>query len=411
MSTDPDTIAFYQARAPHWVFHSGAAHSHQLDAFLARLPAGARVLELGCGGGRDADHMRRRGCVVDATDAAPAIVRRANEAFALGARVMAFHELEARAAYHGIWAHASLLHCPRASLPDVLARIARALVPGGWHFASFKLGSAEGRDRLGRLHNFPAPEWLIAAYRAAGLVIAAQEIYAAPSSDGTHPDWIDLTVSKPLKYNIEAVCTGTVQILAGSPAPTAIAKTAQPGKVAVLPLGLAGDHQADKRHHGGPEMAVHLYPLDHHEWWRSAIGAHDLLAAPGAFGSNLAVRGITEDMVQIGDRFRVGSALLEISQPRKPCVKIEQRFGVPRMVAQIIASARCGWYFRVIEPGEVAQGDCLERVASGAAGWDVARAFRALHGRGASSAELAELAALPALSPEMRARAAARAAT
>ncbi len=196
MSTDPDTIAFYQARAPHWVFHSGEAQSHQLDTFLDRLTPGAHVLELGCGGGRDAVHIRKRGFVVDATDATPALVTRANQAFDLGARVMAFHELDADAAYAGVWAHASLLHCPRAALPGVLARIHRALRPESWHFASFKLGDGEGRDLLGRLHNFPQPEWLIAAYEAAGFVIESQQTYAGKASDGTQRDWIDLTVQK-----------------------------------------------------------------------------------------------------------------------------------------------------------------------------------------------------------------------
>ena len=197
MSTDPDTLAFYQTRAPHWVFHSGERHSHQLDAFLDRLPAGAAVLELGCGGGRDAARMKARGFAVDATDAAPAIVARANQAFDLAARVMAFHELEAEAAYAGVWAHASLLHAPRTALPDVLARIHRALAPGGWHFASFKLGDGEGRDLLGRLHNFPSREWLVALYQQAGFVIQAQETYAGQASDGTQRDWIDLTVREP----------------------------------------------------------------------------------------------------------------------------------------------------------------------------------------------------------------------
>ncbi len=197
MSTDPDTIAFYQTRAPHWVFHSGEHCSHQLEGFLDRLPKGASVLELGCGGGRDAARMRERGFVVDATDATPALVTRANQSFNLGARVMAFHELDAEAAYSGVWAHASLLHCPRAAFPDVLARIHRALVPEGWHFASFKLGDGEGRDLLGRLHNFPPADWLIAAYEAAGFVIAAQETYAGKASDGTQRDWIDLIVRKP----------------------------------------------------------------------------------------------------------------------------------------------------------------------------------------------------------------------
>jgi SAM-dependent methyltransferase len=197
VSTDPATIAFYQERAPHWVFHSGERHSHQLDAFLDRLPSGAAVLELGCGGGRDAARIRERGFVIDATDATPALVARANQAFDLGARMMAFDELDAESAYAGVWAHASLLHCPRAALPDVLARIHRALTSGGWHFASFKLGESEGRDLFGRLHNFPSSEWLIAAYEQAGFVIEAQETYAGKASDGTQRDWIDLTVRKP----------------------------------------------------------------------------------------------------------------------------------------------------------------------------------------------------------------------
>lgn len=197
MSTDPATIAFYQERAPHWVFHSGEHHSHQLDAFLDRLTPGAAVLELGCGGGRDAARMRERGFDVDATDATPALVVRANQAFALDARVMAFHELEAQARYEGVWAHACLLHCPRDALPDVLGRIHRALVPGGWHFASFKLGDGEGRDLLGRLHNFPPPEWIIAVYEAAGFTIEGHDTYAGKASDGTQRDWIDLVVRKP----------------------------------------------------------------------------------------------------------------------------------------------------------------------------------------------------------------------
>ena len=196
MSTDPDTIGFYQARAPHWVFHSGDAHSHQLDGFLDRLPEGAAVLELGCGGGRDAARMKVRGFAVDATDAVPALVKRANAAFGLSARVMAFHELDAEAAYAGVWAHASLLHCPRAVLPDVLARIFRALEPGGLFFSSYKLGDGEGRDLLGRLHNFPSPDWLLAAYADAGFVIESLETYAGKASDGTQRDWIDLTVRK-----------------------------------------------------------------------------------------------------------------------------------------------------------------------------------------------------------------------
>ncbi len=208
-------------------------------------------------------------------------------------------------------------------------------------------------------------------------------------------------------WTIEAVCTGTARPFLGAET-SAIAKRAREGAVQVLEEGLAPDEQADRTVHGGPEMALHLYPLDHHAWWRGQIGDHAALDEPGGFGSNFAVRGLTEEMVHIGDRFRLGTALIEVSQPRQPCWKIEHRFGYKGMVAQIVTTARCGWYFRVIETGEVAAGDSLERVAIGAGEWNVARVFRALVAGKASAAELAELAALETLTPRLRAKAAAR---
>lgn len=197
MSTDPDTIAFYQTRAPHYVLKFGQAHSYQLDPFLDRLPPSGRVLELGCGGGQDAARIAARGFRVDATDATPAMVAKANERWSVGARVMAFDQLEAEAEYVGIWAHASLLHCPRTALPGVLARIHRALVPGGWFFASYKIGEEEGRDALGRFYNFPSAEWLAAQYAAlSGWEIAEIREYTSGGFDNVIRDWIDLIVRK-----------------------------------------------------------------------------------------------------------------------------------------------------------------------------------------------------------------------
>ncbi len=209
------------------------------------------------------------------------------------------------------------------------------------------------------------------------------------------------------RWTIEAVCTGTARPFKGAER-SAIAKTPREGRVQILPQGLAPDEQVDTRHHGGPEMALHLYPLDHHAWWHGVVGAHELLDQPGSFGSNLAVRGISESVVHIGDRFRLGSALVEIGQPRQPCWKIEHRFGHKGMVAQIVQTARAGWFFRVIETGDVAAGDTLERIEIGQAAWSVARVFAAIHGGKASCEDLGELAGLPGLSPELQARAAAK---
>jgi MOSC domain-containing protein YiiM len=206
-------------------------------------------------------------------------------------------------------------------------------------------------------------------------------------------------------WTIEAVCTGTARSFNGAEL-SAIAKRPREGAVQVLTEGLAPDEQADRRVHGGPEMALHLYPLDHHAWWRDRIGDHPALGEPGGFGSNLAVSGLTEEMVHIGDRFRLGTALIEVSQPRQPCWKIEHRFGHKGMVAAIVQTGRSGWYFRVIETGEVAAGDSLERVAIGAADWSVARVFSVmLTGKGAHS-EYADIEALTALNPEWRKKAA-----
>jgi len=209
------------------------------------------------------------------------------------------------------------------------------------------------------------------------------------------------------RWTIEAICTGTARPFNGAEL-SAFAKRPREGKVQVLEDGLAPDEQADRRVHGGPQMALHLYPLDHHAWWRDQIGDHPALDEPGGFGSNIAATGLLEDNVHIGDRFRLGTALIEISQPRQPCWKIEHRFGHKGMVAQIIESGRCGWYFRVIETGEAQAGDTLDRIAIGAGEWSVSRVFRALVAGKASAADYAALADLPALSPELRKKAAAK---
>ncbi|QUL38442.1 trans-aconitate 2-methyltransferase [Erythrobacter sp. JK5] len=191
---DPATFDFYQSKAPFYSLDPSVGPSRHLDCFLDRLESGARVLELGCGAGRDGARIRERGFSLDATDAVPAMVAKANERHALGARLMRFDELDADAEYDAVWAHACLLHCPTAEMPEVLGRIRRALKPGGLHYASYKLGTGEGRDLLGRLHNFPTAAWLIERYRAAGFAIEDELMFAGKGSDGTMRDWLALTV-------------------------------------------------------------------------------------------------------------------------------------------------------------------------------------------------------------------------
>ena len=197
MSADAATIAYYQANAPRYTLSFGQAPSRHLDSFLDRLEPGARILELGCGGGRDSARINERGFDLDATDGTRAMVKKANERFDVGARVMRFDELDAVAAYDAVWAHACLLHVARTDLPQVLAAIHCALNPGGWHFANYKLGTGEGRDPLGRLTNLPDEAWLEQVYEMAGFDIETAERYCGEGADGVQRDWYALTLRRP----------------------------------------------------------------------------------------------------------------------------------------------------------------------------------------------------------------------
>ncbi len=210
-----------------------------------------------------------------------------------------------------------------------------------------------------------------------------------------------------MKRTIQAICTGTARPFNGAEL-SAIVKRPREGVVQLLEEGFAPDEQADRRVHGGAEKAVHLYPLDHHDAWRKELRDEAALAfldEPGAFGSNLSISGMTEEDVFIGDQFRLGSAVIELNQPRQPCWKVDHRFGVKGMTARIVETGRSGWYFRVLETGECQTGDTIERIADGNQEWSAARVFGALIQAKASVEELVELSEMPKLSPQMQAKA------
>jgi len=195
---DAATLAFYAREAPVYVASGFDGVSRHLGGFLNRLQPGARILELGCGGGRDAAEMLRRGFDVVPTDGVAAMAQKAAERLGMPVAVLRFDELTAVAEFDAVWAHASLLHVPRAGLGDVLAAIHRALKPGGLHFACYKTGDGEARDRLGRLYNYLSPDELAAAYRAvAPWQLIATEAYAGGGYDGVQGPRLALTVVKP----------------------------------------------------------------------------------------------------------------------------------------------------------------------------------------------------------------------
>src|SRR5262245_11598118 len=141
---------------------------------------------------------------------------------------------------------------------------------------------------------------------------------------------------------------------------TSIFKEPTNGPVFVRRLSLTGDWPADLRFHGGSNKAVYAYPLEHYAFWSSELGRDDL--HPGQFGENLTLQGLTEDLARLGDHYRVGSALLEVTQPRYPCFKLGIKMGDPHFPRRFLASGRTGYYLRVLEEGEVSAGDTVELV-------------------------------------------------
>ena len=210
-------------------------------------------------------------------------------------------------------------------------------------------------------------------------------------------------------HTVTAICIGLPKPFNGAEL-SAIDKKPVEGPVTIRSFGIEGDMVADTKHHGGIDMAVHQYPRDHYAGWDQWLGGHNLLGGPAAFGENLMVSGLTEDAVHIGDRFRLGTALLEVSQARQPCWKIEHRFQRKGMVARILETGRCGWYYRVIEEGEAAAGDRLERIETVNPEWSVARVFAALYDRAnpPSTEDLETLANMDRLSEVWRGKAAAK---
>jgi len=165
---DEETLQFYRGNAEAYARRTFTSRQARLMAFLAQLPPGACILELGCGAGGDTAEMLARGFDVRPTDGAPEMADVASKHLGRAVETLLFHDLDEVDAYDGVWANACLLHVPRPELAQVLSLIWRALKPGGAFYASFKTGDAEGRDTLNRYYNYPSPDWLREQYASAG---------------------------------------------------------------------------------------------------------------------------------------------------------------------------------------------------------------------------------------------------
>lgn len=180
------------------------------------------------------------------------------------------------------------------------------------------------------------------------------------------------------------------------------------GRVLVTRQGLAGDEQADRRHHGGTDKALHHYPAEHYAYWRAALPTRAARFVPGGFGENLVTVGVSEADVCLGDIFLLGSARVQIAQGRQPCAKLKLRFDVADMLERVMASGLTGWYYRVLQEGEVAAGDPLRLLQRPHPDWPLDRLWQVLFGPVAVPGALRRLTALEVLSRSWREQAQAR---
>jgi MOSC domain-containing protein YiiM len=161
----------------------------------------------------------------------------------------------------------------------------------------------------------------------------------------------------------------------GRPLMSAIGKAPVSGRVRVAGVNVAGDDQADRRVHGGPDKAVYVYAAEDAAWWAQELERPIL---PGAFGENLTLEGVEVTGSVVGERWRIGSVELEVCQPRVPCAKLGLRFGDPLMVRRFAEASRPGAYLRIVREGELEAGDAVELLSRPDHGITVALVSRAM---------------------------------
>jgi MOSC domain-containing protein YiiM len=183
---------------------------------------------------------------------------------------------------------------------------------------------------------------------------------------------------------------------------SAIGKRPVTGPVRLGQLGLAGDEVADTRVHGGPDQAVLAYASDHYPLWSAEWGREDL--PPGSFGENLTVHGGDESSVCVGDRWTIGTVVLEVTKPRSPCIKLASYHRRPELIARVRETGRSGWYLRVIVEGELESGGAIECSARPYPELSVRRVALAMANRHRDRDEAMRLVGCSALAQDWRLR-------
>lgn len=203
-------------------------------------------------------------------------------------------------------------------------------------------------------------------------------------------------------FTVSEVRLGPVGPLGPKAVPSGIDKQPVPGAAMATANGLTGDEQGDTRHHGGPDKAIHAYATLNYPRWIADFPGEAARFRPGAFGENLVVEGVDEAGICLGDRFRLGDALLEVSQGRQPCWRLNLRFERPDMAWLVQKTGRSGWYFRVLEPGGIRAGDAATLEARPQPEWTLARISHLFYHDRQNRPALAEFAALPGLPESWR---------
>ena len=187
--------------------------------------------------------------------------------------------------------------------------------------------------------------------------------------------------------------------------PSGFVKLPVQGPVAVTPGGLVGDEQADLSVHGGRDKAVYAYGAANYQQWRQEYPQHGALLAPGVLGENLAIAGMREEDLLVGDIHAIGTARLQVCQPRQPCFKLALRFADKHMPKAMIRNGRSGWYYRVLEAGSLNTGDPVELVERPNPGFPFVRLVQLISFGKVTTTELEQMQDMPGLAANWQQRA------
>ena len=196
LTQDDRTLSFYTQEASAYASRGEYPNAKHTEAFLSLLPAGASILELGCGDGRDSELMIGRGFNVRPTDGTPGMAQAAEQRLGIPVATLLFADLNEKSTCDGIWANACLLHVPRQDLPGILSKIHAALKKGGAFYASFKAGETEGRDQFDRYYNYPSESTLREWYAASAWADVTITAEKGGGYDRRPTDWLHVVAIK-----------------------------------------------------------------------------------------------------------------------------------------------------------------------------------------------------------------------